>query len=366
MSLRYWIAASRWFGMGPTHLLDVLGQVEDIEEVFTCTPEALASLHIPQNVIATREQIDWRGVDEDMAWAQQSVHQKIIAYNDPDYPQLLKHIPAPPLLLYIRGQLEVLQQPSLAIVGTRHPSAMGKEMALAFAESCVQVGLGVISGLAQGIDACAHRGALSAGGITLGVLGSGLDCIYPKQNQKLAEMIVADGLMISEFSPKMKPHSLHFPRRNRIISGLSIGVVVVEAALRSGSLITARYASEQGREVFAIPGSIYSNLARGCHSLIRQGAKLVESIQDICEELSSTVDFLGQTRQDHRPTRAAIAVLSPLQRQIWQALDDAPSTLDQLMGRCELSLTQLQHELMQLQLLGYIESVTGGYQRNWI
>ena len=366
MTLRYWLAASRWLGMGPAHLLEVLGQIQNIEEIFTCSPETLASLHIPPKLIATREEINWRGVDDDLAWAEQSAQQKIIAYNDVDYPNLLKHIPAPPLLLYIRGKLEVLQQPALAIVGTRHPSAMGKEMAAAFAGSCVQVGLGVISGLAQGIDAFAHRGALSAGGLTLAVLGSGLDCIYPKQNQKLSEQIAADGLMISEFSPKMKPHSLHFPRRNRIISGLSVGVLVVEAALRSGSLITARYASEQGREVFAIPGSIYSNLARGCHSLIRQGAKLVESIDDICEELSSTVDFLGKTRQDRVPNQATIAGLSPLQQQIWQALDDAPSTLDQLMGRCELSLTQLQYELMQLQLLGYIESVTGGYQRIWI
>jgi DNA processing protein len=369
MKLQYWLATQQWFGLGIVHLETLLTQLGDISHIFACNSQQLAELNMSPALIAAREAINWKIVEEDLRWAEKP-QQSIITYADDAYPELLRQTVGAPLILYIRGKKELLSMPHLAIVGSRKPTPVGLDTAYAFAKACGEIGLGVISGLALGIDAAAHRGVLTAGGQTIAVLGSGLDVIYPRQHNKLAATIAEQGLLISEFSPKTQPVALNFPRRNRIISGLSVGVLIVEAALQSGSLITARYAIEQGREVFAIPGSIYNHFARGSHQLIRQGAKLVESIQDIVEELTSTVDFLVKTRQDDQHSASNMVskppLLSPMQQQLWQALDDAPTTLDQLLARSQLTHAQVLRELVSLELQGYVQTVAGGYVRGKI
>ena len=218
--------------------------------------------------------------DKDEQWQRDPRHHKV-AIGDERYPQLLEQISNPPLLLYVDGNAEILHLPALAIVGSRNPSKGGERNAFEFAQHLAGIGFTIVSGLAQGIDTAAHRGALAAGGRTIAFLGHGVDSVYPASNKALAEEIAATGALVSEFPLGTHPGREHFPQRNRLISGLSLGTLVVEAARRSGSLITARLAGEQGREVFALPGSIHNPLARGCHQLIRQGAKLVETSDDI-------------------------------------------------------------------------------------
>ena len=218
-------------------------------------------------------------------WLQEA-HNSIVTLADPDYPQALLNIPDPPLLLYVKGQRALLNHPALAIVGSRNATAQGLRNAEAFAQAISSAGLCIVSGMAHGIDAAAHRGGLRGSASSIGVVGTGLDKVYPAANRDLAHQLAQQGVLISEFALGTPPLAANFPRRNRIISGLSLGCLVVEASLQSGSLITARMALEQGREVFAIPGSIHSPQAKGCHHLIQQGAKLVESAQDILEELS--------------------------------------------------------------------------------
>ena len=266
----------------------------------------------------------------------------LICPDDPAYPDLLKEIPAAPLLLYCRGNVAALSLPQLAMVGTRHPTYAGKDNAARLCSELVGCGLAITSGLALGIDGVCHQQALAAGGITLAVLGSGLDCLYPKRHQGLAGQILeSGGLLISELAPDKGPLAEHFPRRNRIMSGLSLGTLVVEAALASGSLITARLAAEQGREVFAIPGSIHAPQSRGCHALIRQGAKLVESAQDVLEEL-----------RWHAPAAAIPAEqpaseepLAPSYQCVLDALGFDPLGLDALVARTGLDAATLQQAM---------------------
>ncbi len=219
-----------------------------------------------------------------LAWSSEP-DQHLLFRGDPDYPNMLKHLKNTPPLLFAKGQIEALNDPYIAIVGSRSPTGEGLRNARDMAAYLASRGLGIVSGLAKGIDTAAHQGALQAGGPTVGVVAHGLDEIYPKSNKLLAKEVAASGLLMSEFPLGMGPRPQHFPRRNALISGLSLGVCVVEAALRSGSLITAKWGLEQGREVFAVPGSIHNPLSKGCHHLIRQGAKLVESADDIFEEL---------------------------------------------------------------------------------
>lgn len=228
--------------------------------------------------------INWGMVARNLAWGQ-TIGQHLLAFWDPAYPQLLKNIPDFPPLLWVKGQISCLQTPALAMVGTRLPSTQGVRTAFEFAKSLAEAGLVIVSGLAQGIDTAAHQGTVAAKRPTIAVLGHGFDTLYPKSNAMLADQICLQGALVSEFALQIQPSRENFPRRNRIISGLSLATFVVEAALKSGSLITARYAGEQGRDVFALPGSIYSTQARGTHALIREGALLVETAEDILEAL---------------------------------------------------------------------------------
>jgi DNA processing protein len=267
---------------------------------------------------------------------------------DEDYPRALLEIADPPALLYCKGRRALLNQPGLGIVGSRNATPQGVRDAEAFAHALSDAGLTIVSGLALGIDAAAHRGGLAGAGSSVAVIGTGLDRIYPARNKALAHQLAESGIIVSEFPLGTPPLPGHFPRRNRLISGLARGVLVVEAAPDSGSLITARVATEQGREVFAIPGSIHSPLARGCHALIKQGAKLVESAADILDELA--------WQQRLAPPALPETLSDPL----LAALDGAPATIDTLAQRTGLTLEALSAKLLALELDGRIASLPGG------
>ncbi|MFG6458254.1 DNA-processing protein DprA [Roseateles sp. BYS96W] len=290
-------------------------------------------------------------LDKARAWLENPAH-ALLALGDADYPAPLLATADPPLLLWLQGRRELLTTPSLAIVGSRNPTAQGSDNARAFAKALAQQGHTIVSGLALGIDAAAHEGALDAGGATIAVVGTGLDQVYPRRNEKLAARIVAaNGLIVSEYSLGTPVLPANFPRRNRIIAGLSQGCLVVEAAVQSGSLITARLAAEAGREVFAIPGSIHSPQARGCHALIRQGAKLVESAEDILEELPP---------QGHAAPAAVDAEDTPHEQQaLLEAMGFDPVSLDALMARCGWPAAALSAALLELELDGEVARLAG-------
>jgi DNA processing protein len=302
-----------------------------------------------------------RLVDESLEWGTQPA-QAVITLGDSRYPPLLATcIDAPPQL-FVWGDPDLLSLPQIAMVGSRKPSVDGCRHARRFAAALVERGYQITSGLALGIDTESHRGALESAGKTIAVLGSGLASIYPKSNLALAEQIAQQGAVVSEFPPGTNAYPGHFPERNRIISGLSHGVVVVEAAEQSGSLITARLAAEQGREVFAIPGSINNPLSRGCHRLIRQGARLVESPAEIIEELPALVAW--ERSQTASPTRHQSSSeapghlqreLPPIAKTVLQHLGYDPVSLDSLLLHCEMAAAELLPVLTQLELCGLVE-----------
>lgn len=298
-------------------------------------------------------------VEQALSWAQQTDHY-IITLADEAYPELLREISDPPILLYVRGDLSLLKAPQLAVVGSRHASRQGLQMAEDFSRHLSSVGLCITSGLAHGIDAAAHRGALQGQGKTLAVVGTGLDRIYPAANQTLAREIALQGAIVSEYPLGTKPLAHNFPQRNRIISGMATGCLVVEAALKSGSLITARQAMEQGREVFAIPGSINNSLAKGCHQLIKQGAKLVESAQDILEELAPLVEFTWNADQ---LTQAPGLVVKNTSHPLLDIMQFEPISLDELVVLSKMAASDIQAQLMMLELEGQIETLSGGRWR---
>jgi len=303
----------------------------------------------------------------DAQWLAQAGH-RLIPYSAPGFPPQLQGAGACPLVLYCIGDAELLLRPQLAIVGARTATAQGLRDAEDFALHLVQRGLVVTSGLALGIDAAAHRGALRAGGATVAVCGTGLDRVYPARNRQLAHEIAAQGVLVSEFAPGTPPRAEHFPRRNRLISGLSLGVLVVEAARESGSLITARLAAEQGREVFAIPGSIHNPLSRGCHQLIRQGAKLVEQVDDILEEVGDAVGAWLRAQRGAapaaEPTTPAPDGVATQTSALLEAFGDTAMTLDELLARSGLGIADLHRQLLELELAGQISATADGrYER---
>lgn len=276
----------------------------------------------------------------------------VLALGDEHYPQSLLETADPPSLLYAKGRVELLQAASIAIVGSRNATPQGRDTARAFARALGAAGLTIVSGLALGIDAAAHEGGLASAGSTIAIVGTGLDVVYPARNRDLAHRIAADGVLLSEYPLGTGAIAANFPRRNRLISGMSRGVLVVEAAIRSGSLSTARFAGEQGREVFAIPGSIHSPLSRGCHALIKQGAKLVESAEDVLEELG-----LGARAA---PDLGAATSDDPL----LDAMGHDPCDLDTLVARSGLAVDALQVRLAELELDGVVACLPGGrFQR---
>ena len=349
--LASWLALNRVSGLGNEGLRQLLQAFGTPVQIFATPAPALRQIVKPAVADAIAQGVDETALAPVAAWLEDP-NNGVITLADPDYPQALLNIPDPPLLLYVKGRRELLNRPALAIVGSRNASAQGRGNAEAFAQTASAAGLCVISGMAHGIDAAAHRGGLQGAGSSIAVTGTGLDKVYPAANRDLAHQLAEEGALISEFPLATPPLAGNFPRRNRIISGLSLGCLVVEASLQSGSLITARMALEQGREVFAIPGSIHSPQAKGCHYLIKQGAKLVECAQDILEELGG---FAVRP-----PPRAAAPESHPL----YEHLGYDPVDMDSLRQRSGLTIEALSAILLQLELEGGVAALPGGlYQR---
>ena len=337
------------------------GAMRRLLESFGSPGAALSANRTQLSQHLSKKQIDslQDGPDPDllartMAWLSQPGHH-LITLLDEDYPPLLRETADPPALLYGAGRRELLLQSCLAVVGSRNATPQGEANAEAFGQALSGVGMTVVSGLALGIDAAAHKGGLKGSGSTIAVVGTGLDRVYPARNKALAHEIADMGLILSEFALGTVSAPGHFPKRNRIISGLSRGVLVVEAALNSGSLITARQALEQGREVMAIPGSIHSPLSKGCHALIKQGAKLVESAQDIIEELAWPV----------MPAVGSVSTPAGMETEpLLQHLGHDPVSIDLLAERSGLTVDALSAKLLTLELEGHIAQLPGGrYQR---
>ena len=368
--LAAWLQLHHHSGLRPPQLDTLIGKLGSAQAVCETPVSEWCNLLDKTPAMARHQwpQPSSTAVEAGLRWAETPGHH-LLTWSDADYPAMLREIPDAPLLLYVVGEPAYLQRPQIALVGSRHATAGGRQTAVELATALVAAGLAVTSGLALGIDAAAHRGALQAGGVTLAVAGTGLDKTYPAQHRELAQAIATQGAVVSEFPLGAPPLREHFPRRNRIISGLSLGAVVVEAALRSGSLITARLATEQGREVFAVPGSIYSPLARGCHHLLRQGAKLVESVQDILEELRPLAAFCcaglegavsaaspatpgGRVEQPESLSAPLAALLD--------CLGFDPITIDSVVDRSGLTPEVISSMLLELELQGLVESRPGG------
>ncbi len=370
-----WLALSCLPQFGPRRRQAFAQNFSDLTELLTLNPATLAATGLPGE---TRSAIQ--------AWQRQDAGHPLVArverigrdcarlgieiihWSDARYPEPLRHIHDAPLVFYALGNTELLARDQLAIVGSRNASRAGLDHARAFAAALSAQDLVVTSGLALGVDGAAHAGVLDAGGLTLAVIGCGLDRIYPHQHRRLGQRVVEQGLMISEYPPGTPARAGHFPRRNRLISGLSRGVLVVEAGLKSGSLITARLALEQGREVFAIPGSVHSPVARGCHHLIKQGARLVETVDDILEELGSwwcrppsLVDAASPSPEAGPDRR--LAGLGAREIAVFEALGYDPQSTDALSLATGQPADQLMQALLLLELQGLVSAAPGGFQR---
>lgn len=310
------------------------------------------------------KQVSQQALESAWQWASsQDCH--LITYNDAEYPQQLKHIHQPPPVLYVKGQKEALNYKQLAIVGTRHPTSAGRNMAYQMAEYLAQLGWVVTSGLAFGIDIAAHNGALQQGA-SIGVLATGLDVVYPACHRQQAQAMMQAGAVVSEMPLGTHPKPRHFPRRNRLISGLSQGVLVVEATAQSGSLHTAHFALEQDRDVFAVPGSVNSPQSKGCHALIKQGAQLVECADDILQAWPAQLSLWQASKPNAASSSYSVdpmAHLTEIQQQLVRLMGVEPVTVDELVEKGQFERATLVTELMQLELQGYIQSVPGGYVR---
>ncbi|HEX5304888.1 MAG TPA: DNA-processing protein DprA [Dyella sp.] len=371
--LRDWLIALRTPGLGPGGLRERLAEHDGRMEA------ALAAVHRQPGSageVARRwlDQPDEARLAEDMAWLAQPGH-RLVRCTDEDFPPPLETIAQPPVALFVAGDASLLLHPQVAIVGARRASPAGLGHARAFARALGQDGLLVTSGMADGIDGAAHAAALDAGLPTIAVVGTGPDRVYPRKHHALAQRIAAGGALVSEFPPGTAARADHFPRRNRIIAGLSLGTLVIEAGLQSGSLITARLAGEQGREVFALPGSIHNPLARGCHRLIRDGARLVEEPAEVVEALAPAARALGAELAQRlaAPDATEVALArggaaavhaDPQYRRLLDALGHDPVPLDELVGRTGQPAAELSSMLLMLELEGCVGTLPGNrYQR---
>lgn len=346
-----WVALSRIPGVGGETFRRLLSTFGTPDRIFSASTSSLTSVVDQRIASAIAANARDEAIAQTATWlADENNH--LVTLADDSYPKALLEIPDPPPLLYVKGRLDLLNHPALAIVGSRNATAQGKKDAESFARVLADGGFCIVSGLALGIDTAAHRGGLAGSASSIAVVGTGLDIVYPASNRELAHQLAERGAIVSEFGLGTPSMAANFPRRNRIISGLSRGVLVVEAAVRSGSLITARLAGEQGREVFAIPGSIHSALSKGCHRLIKQGAKLVESAQDILEELGAAGD---PSREAARPEPA-----SNPEAPILRALGHEPCAIDTLVERTGLTADRVSSILLELELNGRVAALPGG------
>ena len=351
-SLKAWLALSLTRGLGGESARRLLKEFGSPDAIFAAPISSLKSVVKTDVAEEISKGIADDAVDPALAWLEDS-NNHIVTLADSDYPQALLNIPDPPLLLYVKGRLDLLNRPALAVVGSRSATPQGINNAEAFAKSLSDAGLCIISGMAHGIDAAAHRGALRGQGGSIAIIGTGLDIVYPAANRDLAHTLAQQGTLVSEFPLATPPLAANFPRRNRLISGMSLGCLVVEASLQSGSLITARLALEQGRDVFAIPGSIHAPQSKGCHALLKQGAKLVETAQDILEELGGVIE-----------TSASASGSEGADPPLLEHLGFDPVDVDTLSLRCGLTIAELSAMLLTLELSGRICVLPGGlYQR---
>lgn len=369
LEISYWLRAQSLPQVGPQTFQRWLRHFGSIDVLFQAENAELAQAGISSELIHAIKNPDLRALDMEFAWLKKKGDHHLLTLKDEAYPPRLAAIHSAPLVLRVWGNLAALKNPQLAMVGSRHPTSSGENTAKEFAMQLVQSGFTITSGLALGIDAASHRGALALQGTTLGVAGTGLNYIYPACHKPLVHEIIANGgALISEFSLNERPKPHHFPQRNRIIAGLSLGVLVIEAALKSGSLITAKYALEEGREVFAIPGSIHQTMARGCNHLIRQGAKLVETAQDVLEELSAYAIFpsVQKVKCDSLKEDQAHPVREPLSKDhqnLLEKIDYAVTAVDSIILRSGLTAGEVSSMLLILELQGHIQAVSGGYVR---
>lgn len=360
--LRAWALLLRTPGINHERVALALQSIPDVVELVRTPAATLAKLGIPEHARQALRAPANEALDADLEWLDSSAEHHLLPLTSPHYPPLLANTAGAPPALYVRGSIEVLSTPQLAMVGSRNPTAGGRETAFEFAAHLARCGLTITSGLAEGIDAASHRGALAAGGMTIAVCGTGLDLVYPEHHAELAATIAASGALVSEFPPRTPPRREYFPQRNRLISGLSLGTLVVEAARQSGSLITARCATEQGREVFAIPGSIHSPLSRGCHRLIRDGAKLVEEADDILSELR--IPLAAAVASGSAPPPQAHARPAERLDKEYEILLDALGFdalgVDALIERSGLKPDVVASMLLILELKGLVEARPGG------
>lgn len=370
--LRDWLVALRTPGLGPGGLRERLSAADGRMGAVLAQLRRHASALDPR-APGWLEQPDEARIAADLAWLSEPNH-RLLRCTEVDFPPQLETIPQPPAALFVAGDASLLLRPQVAIVGARSASTAGKSNAQAFARHLAQAGFVITSGLADGIDGAAHEAALAAGLPTVAVIGTGPDLVYPRKHRELSARVEAQGALVSEFPPGTAARADHFPRRNRIIAGLSLGTLVIEAGLQSGSLITARLAGEQGREVFAVPGSIHNPLARGCHRLIRDGVRLVESASEVAETLIPAARALGAElalRLEPPPAPAGSARKAaggwrddPAYQQLLEVLGHDPLALDELAERTGQSAAELSSTLLMLELEGCVEGLPGGrYQR---
>lgn len=367
---REWLVLADATGLTGNVLEALLPAFGSVAALLAARPAALAAAGVPDALARSLAAPEEARIEAGLAWLAGGADRHLVAWDDPRYPALLRQVPAAPVALFVRGDPASLALPQLAIVGSRNATAGGAATARAFAAHLAGRGIAITSGLALGIDAAAHKGALEAGGRTIAVLGTGPDTCYPRAHVALAESIAASGALVTEFLPGMLPLRENFPRRNRIISGLAAGTLVVEAGLQSGALVTARRALEQGREVFAVPGSIHNPLAKGCHRLIREGAKLVESADHVLEELGGLLAVARANAPDAPPraTQAHASHDAPERdgdyARLLAALGWDTLGVDALVDRSGLTAAEVSSMLLILELEGAVQPVAGGrYQR---
>jgi DNA processing protein len=388
-----WWSLSSIQGIGSIALNKIREQLPSCSALAECSAQDLIALGLKPDLANTWQQANassgnltpfvLAGWQKIQTWCQQP-DCGVLTPDNEAYPKALSALRDAPILLFYRGNPQVLNEPSIAIVGSRNPSYYGREQAFTIAQQLVTSDLHVISGLAIGIDGEAHKGALNKSttvghGKTIAVLGSGLEEIYPKRHQALADhIVVSGGVLLSEHLPDIKALAQHFPRRNRLVSGMSLGTLVIEAAYKSGSLITARFAAEQGREVFALPGAVTNPLTRGCHQLIKEGANLIENAADIINLINSDlaietravgIDLEGRAKNQHDLFGASAEVaksgpkLAGIGKIVYQALDVVPTSIDSLVNRTGLSVAEVAQQLILMELKGHVAQTPGGYVR---
>ncbi|HHJ34913.1 MAG TPA: DNA-protecting protein DprA [Gammaproteobacteria bacterium] len=364
-SIASWLTLRHTAGIGNVTFHTLIGHFGSAGAALNASHKQLTAANIHADIINALTHQPKPDISADTNWLEQPGHH-IITLTDEAYPTSLKQLDDAPPLLYVRGDIDYLNRPQLAMVGSRNPSASGRNTAQEFAHHLADAGITITSGLADGIDGASHKGALQGLAGTIAVVAHGLDIIYPAKHQQLAQSITEKGAVISEMPVGSQPQRGFFPRRNRLISALSLGTLVVEAAQKSGSLITARYAMEQNREVFAIPGSIHNPMARGCHQLIRQGAKLVETASDILEELCISPQLpLSYPKKSGQDTSENLEdahhALDPDHQKLLKCLAYEPASIDELVLRSHFSAAEVASMLLILELRGIVISQNGCY-----